>query len=68
MPPNGQQRSMLNEFMQITGVSERNALKILKSTGWKLESACDRTRAAGTNIDKCGLRLDARHTLYPLDI
>ncbi|KAF7881931.1 uncharacterized protein EAF02_006619 [Botrytis sinoallii] len=41
MPLNGPQRAMLNEFMQITGVSERNAIKILKSTGWKLESACD---------------------------
>ncbi|TGO18250.1 hypothetical protein BTUL_0011g00560 [Botrytis tulipae] len=63
MPLNLLQRSMLNEFMQITGASERNAMRILKSTGWKLEAACDRTRAAETNIDKCGLRFDTRDTI-----
>ncbi|CAD6444284.1 26236c00-dad7-45a0-9524-6831cabe8e89 [Sclerotinia trifoliorum] len=41
MPLTGSQRSMLNEFMQITGISERNGTKILKGAGWRLEAACD---------------------------
>ncbi|ESZ95267.1 hypothetical protein SBOR_4379 [Sclerotinia borealis F-4128] len=41
MPPTAQQRSLIYQLMQITGVSERNATKILKSTSWKVDAACD---------------------------
>ncbi|KAB8296244.1 hypothetical protein EYC80_009020 [Monilinia laxa] len=49
MPLTGSQRSLLHQFMQISGASERTATKILKATGWKLDTACDSFFQANAN-------------------
>jgi len=42
MPPlTSTQKSVLTQFMSITGVPEKSATKLLKSSQWKLEQACD---------------------------
>jgi len=42
MPPlTSAQKSVLNQFISITGVPEKSATKLLKSSQWKLEHACD---------------------------
>ncbi|KAG9237737.1 Cullin binding-domain-containing protein [Amylocarpus encephaloides] len=41
MPPNTTQRAMVSQFMAVTGVQEKVALKFLKTSGWKLDQASD---------------------------
>jgi len=41
MPPTTAQRSVINQFIAITGAQERIASSLLKKHAWKLDQACD---------------------------